>query len=219
MLSKINETPGLPQNVDLQSIRGKVVLITGGAAESGAAIARLLALRGARVFIAAASTAEFDWTLADSEIRNEITGLAADLSRPETVRQLFDEVERRFGIVDILINNTPGMNAQSDRESSRNLCTQEAIIRMQGKSDARIVNINDPAAHHNSWTSSAGAVRTRSLAAALRRQARELGIRVTSIEHEAHEFGVEDVARCVLESLVQPYGIDIIYLTSQVPVQ
>ena len=74
-------------------MKGRVALVTGGASGIGAAIAKLLAERGAEVAIT---------DLASSP---DFFALKADNRRPAEVRAAVAEVERKFGRIDILVNN------------------------------------------------------------------------------------------------------------------
>jgi NADP-dependent 3-hydroxy acid dehydrogenase YdfG len=89
-----------------QQAAGPVVAITGAGRGIGAATARLLAGRGARVVLGARSENELAW------IAREITaagGEAAyrrvDVTRPEDLRALVDLATQRFGDLDVLVNN------------------------------------------------------------------------------------------------------------------
>jgi 3-oxoacyl-[acyl-carrier protein] reductase len=114
-------------------LTGHVALITGANHGIGAATARTLASRGARVLLtflrlkdptdpgtpdayrqARASSAD----QVVKEIRvagGEAVAVEADLRDEETPQMLFDEAERRFGPVDILVNNASGWITDSFR--------------------------------------------------------------------------------------------------------
>jgi 3-oxoacyl-[acyl-carrier protein] reductase len=85
----------------------KVVLVVGGAGSIGAEAARQFAAHGARVLItyrdasneAAAATA----TLASLAGGGHAT-FPADVAQTSTLEALRDEIERRFGRLDVLVN-------------------------------------------------------------------------------------------------------------------
>ncbi len=82
-------------------LAGKVALVTGAARGLGAAIARRFRDEGAEVIVN-------DLTPAGAEPSARAVGgtaLAADVSDSAAVRALFAEVDRRFGRLDVLVNN------------------------------------------------------------------------------------------------------------------
>lgn len=83
-------------------VKGKVVLVTGASEGIGAATARLLAARGAKVAVAARSIDKL----------NELTGehddsfaVQADMTQPESITAMVDAVVEHYGQVDVLVNN------------------------------------------------------------------------------------------------------------------
>lgn len=90
-------------------IQGKVALITGGAKNLGALLARELAQKGAKAvaihYHSAAAKADAESVLADIRAAGaEAMAVQADLTRANAITQLFDEVESRFGKIDIAVN-------------------------------------------------------------------------------------------------------------------
>lgn len=90
-----------------ETLAGQAALVTGGGKRIGREIALALARGGADVAInyntskqAALKTAEEIKALG---VRSAV--LRADISKPAQVRALFGSVERRFGRLDILVNN------------------------------------------------------------------------------------------------------------------
>jgi NAD(P)-dependent dehydrogenase (short-subunit alcohol dehydrogenase family) len=84
------------------SFTDKVALVTGGSTGIGAATALTLARRGARVIVTGRHAA----TLDESAARHEnITPLVVDIAKPEDVAAGLDAVKRRFGRLDVLVNN------------------------------------------------------------------------------------------------------------------
>jgi 3-oxoacyl-[acyl-carrier protein] reductase len=91
----------------MESVKGKVAIVTGGSRGIGLAIARALVVEGANVAI----TGRNSTTLSNAKIRIEKAGPGAIETLQGDVRR-YDDVERavgatvtRFGGLDILINN------------------------------------------------------------------------------------------------------------------
>jgi NAD(P)-dependent dehydrogenase (short-subunit alcohol dehydrogenase family) len=141
---------------------GQVALVTGGAVRLGRAISLALAREGCQVAVnylrsksAAAATVR--------EIRAlgvDAAPFRADLAKPKEVKQLIADAVRRFGRLDLLVNNagiffrTPLAEitpAQWDHLFAVNLrgpflCSQAAAKAMLGARGGRIINIGDVAA-------------------------------------------------------------------------
>lgn len=139
----------------MESIEGKVAIITGASSGIGRGIALQLARAGA-VTILAARSADKLRSLAD-----EIAGLGrtahvvqTDVSREPDILALFSETERLAGPVDILVNNAgiadatplPDLSMERWQEilatnlTSAVICAREAMRSMKGRG-GRIINI------------------------------------------------------------------------------
>jgi len=79
------------------------VLITAGAGGIGECLARTFAREGSRVHICDTNAKALEKLLAAN--RGTITGTVADVSVPEAVDRLFDDVRSELGGLDVLINN------------------------------------------------------------------------------------------------------------------
>jgi NAD(P)-dependent dehydrogenase (short-subunit alcohol dehydrogenase family) len=91
---------------DGKQLAGKVALITGGSRGIGKAVAAAYAREGARVFICARGEGDLARTV--NEIRDgggEIAGLAGDIGNPEEVRRIVGAAVKRYGRIDVLVNN------------------------------------------------------------------------------------------------------------------
>lgn len=93
-------------SLDMFSLKGKVAVVTGGNTGLGLAYVMALAKAGADIFII--SYNEDNW----EEINESIKGLGqkvefvkTDLSKKENAKQSIDECIKRFGRIDVLINN------------------------------------------------------------------------------------------------------------------
>jgi NAD(P)-dependent dehydrogenase (short-subunit alcohol dehydrogenase family) len=88
-------------------VRGRTVLVTGGAKRVGRAICTAFAARGARVVVHyRTSEPEAQATVAELTARGvEALALRADLAVGAQAAALVDEATRRFGTVDVLVNS------------------------------------------------------------------------------------------------------------------
>ena len=129
-------------------LKDAVVVITGASSGIGRAAAVAFARRGCKVVLAARRVKKL------KELKEEIAALGrncwylqTDVSREKDVIRLFNEAERVYGRVDILINNAGrGLEAEVSDTTGDEwlsvinsnltgvfLCTREAVKRMKGK--------------------------------------------------------------------------------------
>jgi NAD(P)-dependent dehydrogenase (short-subunit alcohol dehydrogenase family) len=88
------------------ALDGRVAVVTGGGRGIGAATARLLASAGARVIVAARSTAEIETVAAEIRAAGaDAEAMPCDVSDRESIERLRAGAEARFGAVDILVAN------------------------------------------------------------------------------------------------------------------
>src|SRR5688500_18269789 len=88
------------------NLRGKVVLITGGSRGFGLVLAIHRAERGAKLAICARSADDLE--LARQELYAsgaEVIAMTVDVSHNEEVKAAVQDVIRRYGRLDVLINN------------------------------------------------------------------------------------------------------------------
>lgn len=98
-------------------LKGKVALVTGGSEGIGAAAAKAFAREGARVAICARR--EEPLKAIEAEIRaagGECLPVAADVRRAEDIERFVQGAYKRFGRVDVLVNNA-GASAAGPFES------------------------------------------------------------------------------------------------------
>jgi 3-oxoacyl-[acyl-carrier protein] reductase len=84
-------------------LSGKAALVTGATGGIGAATARALHARGARVALTGRRAAELDALAA--ELDGRALAVPADLADPAAPAALVERVESGFGALDILVNN------------------------------------------------------------------------------------------------------------------
>jgi NADP-dependent 3-hydroxy acid dehydrogenase YdfG len=84
-------------------MRDKVIVITGASSGIGAASARLLGSRGASLVLAARRAEELEKVAAASGPSTLVA--VADVTRRADVQRIVDEALRRFGRIDVWVNN------------------------------------------------------------------------------------------------------------------
>lgn len=138
-------------------LKGKAAVITGGSKGIGKAIALALAAEGAEIALSARGKAELSRTATEVEKRG-VGSLAipVDLTKPDGPRRLIEKTIKRFGRIDLLINNLGGplhfkrfleltdkewqATLELDLMVAARMC-REVIPLMQRQGGGRIVNI------------------------------------------------------------------------------
>lgn len=93
-------------------IQDSVVIVTGASMGIGLAVAKELSAGGAKVVLAARSQEKLKEL--EAEIPNSLA-IATDMRKPEDIKRLVSETKKKFGRVDILINNAgQGMRSNVD---------------------------------------------------------------------------------------------------------
>jgi NAD(P)-dependent dehydrogenase (short-subunit alcohol dehydrogenase family) len=80
-------------------------VITGGASGVGRALGARLAAEGAKVVLSDVDSGRLDETVAELAAEGDVRGVAADVTRADSVERLADEVFRLHGAVHLLFNN------------------------------------------------------------------------------------------------------------------
>lgn len=91
----------------MSKLRGKVAVVTGASKGIGAGIARALGAAGASVVVNYASDkAGADKTVADIKAKGgQAVAVKGDVSRTADVKHLFEETQKAYGKLDVLVNN------------------------------------------------------------------------------------------------------------------
>jgi len=90
----------------MRQLRGKVAVITGGAAGIGKAIATRFAEEGMKLVLADLNSRALDETTHEIRSRGaDVLGVKTDVSKPESVEALRDATLARHGAVHVLCNN------------------------------------------------------------------------------------------------------------------
>jgi len=139
-----------------ETLTGKIAVITGGARGIGYAIAKQLLAGGARVAICALRQESVERAIATLGPKENVLGVAADVSNRDDVRRFVAAVVSTFGGIDILVNNAairtykPVMDlapADWDRMLAVNLsgpyyCAHEVLPILKQRGGGDIVNIS-----------------------------------------------------------------------------
>lgn len=88
------------------SLKGRVAVVTGGARGMGRAIGLRLARKGASILVCDIDEPRAKRTAEEiTRLGQEALAVKSDVSKHEDVRRAIEEAVRRFGRVDILVNN------------------------------------------------------------------------------------------------------------------
>lgn len=137
-------------------LKGKVAVVTGGTEGIGKATALTLAREGAKVAICARRQPLLDAVAAEiTKAGGEVLAISADMSKAADCERFINEVVKRFGGVDILLNNA-GTSKRgnfldlTDDEWAADLelkvfgavrCSRLVIPHMKKRGGGRIINI------------------------------------------------------------------------------
>ena len=134
------------------------VLITAGASGIGECLAKAFGRDGARVHICDTNEQALEQMLAAN--RGTISGTIADVSVPEAVDRLFDDVRSELGGLDVLINNAgiegpiapvEDISAEAWRRTiavnldGQFLCARNAVPLLKSAGGGSIINISSTA--------------------------------------------------------------------------
>ncbi|HEY1340855.1 MAG TPA: SDR family oxidoreductase [Bryobacteraceae bacterium] len=140
----------------MESIAGKVAIVTGGTRGIGRAIAERLLREGAAVAICGRNPENVERAVGEMKRVGRVFGRPADVMRLEEVRKFFQDVDAEFGGLDVLVNNAGAgafrkvaeMTPEEWRETidldlnAPFYCTHEALPRFSKRGGGFIVNIS-----------------------------------------------------------------------------
>lgn len=149
----------------MQNLKGKIALVTGASRGLGRGIASDLAQSGAEVIINYhndSSLTHVESLIKDIEaIGGKAFPIQADVSKKEYVDNMFETIKKRYGRLDILINNA-GVSQSKDifeiteedwnfiintNLKSSYLCSQKAMEMMREQKNGRIIFVSSMVAH------------------------------------------------------------------------
>jgi NAD(P)-dependent dehydrogenase (short-subunit alcohol dehydrogenase family) len=174
---------------------GKVILITGGSRGIGLAIAQTLDREGAELILVARRRGPL--ALAASQIRGTRLSVTADVTKPDDVKRLMAEVQKKVRRLDVLINNAgvftykpfakttlDDWRRNLDTNLSSIFLTTQAALPLLKRSKGDVVNILSVAsrtAFANCSAYTAAKFGALGLTGVLREELRPEGIRVTAV--------------------------------------
>ncbi|XP_055536152.1 farnesol dehydrogenase-like [Wyeomyia smithii] len=143
---------------------GKVAVVTGASSGIGAAIAKALANAGMVVIGLARRVERVEELKKDlpASVKGSLHAAKCDVSKEEDILKTFAWIEKKFGGVDVLINNAGILRdttlAEADTQKIREvldtnvmglvICSREAYQSMKKRSvDGHIIHINSVAGH------------------------------------------------------------------------
>lgn len=142
--------------------RGRNALVTGASSGSGAAIARALAGAGLRVVLAARRLERLEQMRAELTAGGaEALAVRLDLADEESIKAMYDRVQREWGGVDLVVNNAGvafhGSIAEGNSQEWRDManinfvgfsiCLREAVAAVADRPEGMIINISSLAAY------------------------------------------------------------------------
>jgi 3-oxoacyl-[acyl-carrier protein] reductase len=153
----------------MESLSGKLAVVTGGTRGIGRAIAEHLLREGAAVAVCGRSRESVDAAVAAMQPLGRIIGFAADVTRSDDVHRFFQSIDANFDGLDILVNNAGAavfrkVGEMTPEEWHKNIdlnlngsfyCSREALTRFKRRGGGFIVNISSLAGK-NAFTGGAG---------------------------------------------------------------
>lgn len=118
----------------MNTLSGKVILVTGASRGIGAAVAHKLAQAGAKVIVNYASGQEAAQQTVNAIKANagEAIALQADVSKAAEVAAMFDAVIAHYGKIDVLVNNAGIMITKLLKDTTDEDFTRQFDINVRG---------------------------------------------------------------------------------------
>ncbi|TDW44603.1 NADP-dependent 3-hydroxy acid dehydrogenase YdfG [Flavobacterium sp. 270] len=184
-----------------QNIKDKRIVITGGTTGIGKAIADLLISLGGRVLTFGRDKEDFNHAFTDIKTKFpdcDLYGFPADITNKEDVKLILEEIDKKLGGIDILINNA-ALSAEGVTKGNledwqyileTNIMgyltfSKEAVDRMTAQKSGHIINIGSMSAESRKPESTiyvATKTALRGFSTSLRKEINPLGIKVSLVE-------------------------------------
>jgi 3-hydroxy acid dehydrogenase / malonic semialdehyde reductase len=182
--------------IDLTSLAGKRVLVTGGTTGIGRATLVRLAAEGARMLTFGRTQESLDEALA--EAKGDVSGVIADASTREGVKAVFKALDERLGGIDMLVTSA-ALGAQPIHEMEEDdwryvvetnligtmACARVAILRMREQGGGHLLFVGSISTEIKAEGESVYAATKagiQAFAETLRKEVAELGIKVSVIQ-------------------------------------
>jgi uncharacterized protein len=181
------------------NLQGSTAVVTGASSGIGAATARALAAKGARVLLLARTRSALDEVATGITARGgEAVVFPVDLSNPEAIGRVGVEIRESHGVPDLLVNNAGSGRWLSVPETTPEelhmmtalpyfaafLMTRAFLPHMIRRGSGHIVNLNSPVAF-TPWADATGYASARwamrGFSKALQADLRGTGVRVTEV--------------------------------------
>jgi 3-oxoacyl-[acyl-carrier protein] reductase len=118
----------------METLKNKVILVTGASRGIGAAVAHKLAAAGAKVIInyAGGQEAAEQTVTSIKQQGGDAIALQADVSKADEVKTMFDEAIAHYGRIDVLVNNAGIMITKLLKDTTDEDFTRQFDINVRG---------------------------------------------------------------------------------------
>lgn len=114
----------------MKKLENKIVLITGASSGIGEAVAKRFAKEGANVIVVSNLAVEKGKKVCEELIKmgSHASYFQADVSNEEQVKQMFSDIEEKYGRLDILINNAGSQVASPFGSTTMDMLDQDMRV-------------------------------------------------------------------------------------------
>jgi 3-oxoacyl-[acyl-carrier protein] reductase len=198
-------------------LEGKICLITGAAMGIGRSAAEKFAIAGAVVIICDKDNDQLQNTVRELSGSGIVKGFVVDVTRPDDVKNMVDEIEKRYKKIDVLINNAgitddalliKMTSDQFDRVIDVNLkgtfnCTREVARIMIGNGKGKIINTASIVGVYGNFGQTNYAAAKSGIIGMTKTWARELGRKNINVNAVAPGFIITSMTEKMPEKILQ----------------